>query len=1237
MRHGIMVGLLTAGMMVAGVASADAVETEGHTPGKWTMDLEAATAYAKQHDLPLFVAFSGSDWCGWCKLMDRQVFQTEAWTGFATKSLVLVLLDFPQDKSLVPDHYVQRNNDLRDKFGVKGFPTYILLDAEAGTEIARFGAGRDKTPEMLIAEIREVLPDPAAAAAVPAQAVPGSQEEAIVQALRTFGNASPEKRKGLAAATLATLSETLKRDPVLLVLLDPRTMIGMIPYLDLGQLDVLADILNKARQSGTPTDRFMAELEQLADERKDDLATLRGLMFLHSGLGNPAKGLALLPELDVLKQVDTPENARELIVVLKRVGKPATALALALHMQQKAGAENQRREFCVEILNMADAADDAFLGNWLALVAADTALLDTLREALGRQAEQAGRSRNEKERTKLLKGHARIVNMLGQTAPDKRMSRLYLRYWQFEFANSLSHYRTGSAGPAASRTPQSQAAPPPFVPFRVLLECRLTPPCMALLPPPEAVLHEFQVAVARLKTGLFDEDALMALCAFNDRYPESVSRHCAAFIEDWGRKVNPNKVPDPRARQFGSRSVPAGIPLTRARQEKNITDCARIFGIAHSAGVKLPDDVKLAGFRSCFSRAEIVSRDAVLRVFPEVSALSDDFMVKLAAGVIGELRENWMNAENRQALQQQYATNRTEKDIDNETVRAYRGMIDLVGERLALSETSIPLRNIMAALSFDLAEFSKAAGLAGLEEYTELRDATFRMFEECYKIYQAGLPGLGGGQYSVDYLKYWFSAVFGASDLGALTVDLEGDLTQLERIKATLDTMADPYRDAHKTLFGEWIVGEWPKLKPHVKLKVMQATLEVLGNHDSVASLVELMEKYRGLLREVELRAEVDGSTRVGFGRPFGLILKLRHTDALEREAGSFSKYIQNQGQSFPGAGPRIDYRNNFAANIGKALREHFEIVGITWMDNSVHSVETELPHWRETPLAYLTLKTLDGTVDRIPSIQLDMDFTDDTGQVVLPVLANTVIIDGGVEDAPARPVNDLEIRLQLDARKAAEGEIRLDVKMKGEGILPSPLAILRPAAGYSFGAAVDAESLVLKLDQRGRQIVPFSEQSTTLDVKRSGVQPIREFTFPEVDFAGARVVLEQYRDADILPAPGTVSLDKAQSAAWLAGFGVLALLAAAVAALGVFLVVRRRRGAEESSGPSFVLPGEINGLSVVSFLERIRRSGRLASAEESAALAADVRTIEEACFSADRTKDIDLKTIAAKWLQRVC
>jgi len=138
-------------------ARAERPVTEGAKVGEWTMDFDAAKKLAKEKNLPLFLNFTGSDWCGWCKLMDKSVFSTEAWKTYATQHVVTVFIDFPKDKTLVPEKFVKRNQELGKQYKVRGYPTYILLASDGEKQLGKLGASRPATPENFILEMRMLL------------------------------------------------------------------------------------------------------------------------------------------------------------------------------------------------------------------------------------------------------------------------------------------------------------------------------------------------------------------------------------------------------------------------------------------------------------------------------------------------------------------------------------------------------------------------------------------------------------------------------------------------------------------------------------------------------------------------------------------------------------------------------------------------------------------------------------------------------------------------------------------------------------------------------------------------------------------------------------------------------------------------------------------------------------------------------------------------------------------------
>ena len=127
--------------------------------GAWTADFDAARALAAETGCPIFLNFTGSDWCHWCKLADRQVFSTDAWKNYASSRLVTVFVDFP-DEVPISDEQRKANEALASKYSVTGFPTFLLLAADGETVLGRFGISGDETFMSFAAKIEKLLDAP---------------------------------------------------------------------------------------------------------------------------------------------------------------------------------------------------------------------------------------------------------------------------------------------------------------------------------------------------------------------------------------------------------------------------------------------------------------------------------------------------------------------------------------------------------------------------------------------------------------------------------------------------------------------------------------------------------------------------------------------------------------------------------------------------------------------------------------------------------------------------------------------------------------------------------------------------------------------------------------------------------------------------------------------------------------------------------------------------------------------
>jgi protein disulfide-isomerase len=100
---------------------------------KWYTDVKEAIKVSNKEKKPLLLFFTGSDWCGWCIRLQKEVLKTPEFTKWAKESVVLVELDFPrrtQQDSIVK----KQNKELQQAFGVQGFPTVYFANATVNKE-----------------------------------------------------------------------------------------------------------------------------------------------------------------------------------------------------------------------------------------------------------------------------------------------------------------------------------------------------------------------------------------------------------------------------------------------------------------------------------------------------------------------------------------------------------------------------------------------------------------------------------------------------------------------------------------------------------------------------------------------------------------------------------------------------------------------------------------------------------------------------------------------------------------------------------------------------------------------------------------------------------------------------------------------------------------------------------------------------------------------------------------------
>ena len=154
-----LIFIIGAIFLYSSITRINITESGGSLVGKeyssnWLTDLSEVQAKAKEEGKPILMDFTGSDWCGWCIKLKKEVFSKPAFIDYANEHLILMTIDFPnriqQEKSLK-----DQNNTLLDTYGVKSFPTIILVDVE-GKVLGKTGYRRGG-PESFVEHLESLL------------------------------------------------------------------------------------------------------------------------------------------------------------------------------------------------------------------------------------------------------------------------------------------------------------------------------------------------------------------------------------------------------------------------------------------------------------------------------------------------------------------------------------------------------------------------------------------------------------------------------------------------------------------------------------------------------------------------------------------------------------------------------------------------------------------------------------------------------------------------------------------------------------------------------------------------------------------------------------------------------------------------------------------------------------------------------------------------------------------------
>lgn len=95
----------------------------------WHLTLESAQEAAREKGRKIYVLITGSDWCGFCVKLQKEVLSAGRFRSLAGKNFELVYIDLPRRKKM-PAEQRKYNTALAGRLGDGGYPRAFILDAD---------------------------------------------------------------------------------------------------------------------------------------------------------------------------------------------------------------------------------------------------------------------------------------------------------------------------------------------------------------------------------------------------------------------------------------------------------------------------------------------------------------------------------------------------------------------------------------------------------------------------------------------------------------------------------------------------------------------------------------------------------------------------------------------------------------------------------------------------------------------------------------------------------------------------------------------------------------------------------------------------------------------------------------------------------------------------------------------------------------------------------------------------
>ena len=117
---------------------------------EWHTNFKLAKEIALKEHKNLILVFQGSDWCGPCIKLDKEIWSQEEFKAYAKNNFVMVKVDFPKrKKNKLTAKQQEKNYQLSEIYNKQGFLPRVIILNENGKVLGETGY-KKMTPKKYI-------------------------------------------------------------------------------------------------------------------------------------------------------------------------------------------------------------------------------------------------------------------------------------------------------------------------------------------------------------------------------------------------------------------------------------------------------------------------------------------------------------------------------------------------------------------------------------------------------------------------------------------------------------------------------------------------------------------------------------------------------------------------------------------------------------------------------------------------------------------------------------------------------------------------------------------------------------------------------------------------------------------------------------------------------------------------------------------------------------------------------